>query len=339
MKPHAWIKREVDGGPAGANDFWWCPACGASGGGAYCDPKPFLAGPAIPLSDDCDVARRQIREHAERGRTVASRMTPGWTLSVTDAMTLQGMGQRLERIEALVSRLVRKLDVVLPKASGVIAFQTVRTGQQAYDGPVIGAELDELRRMLGLPKPSAKEQDFWPADYCKRCHGTGEVVAGEGSVPWLAAQGMKLHVANIPENTIEEAYRILRETDPSLSAVKARDMIKRLPDIPIFLHDCTTIEPRGPERTRKFAQIGASFLWIRPVVFPMVDVCPDCRGTANRGLPLQKPYPLGPDAPVQIEWRHVSRHEIDGDRTYTPEELQEWYDRRHGLGQFAEEHG
>ena len=71
VKPHKWETEEIDGGPVGVDDFWICHACGASGGpvmyrkdGLDVVPTmdPFLAGPALDLSDDCDEAKQQIQD-------------------------------------------------------------------------------------------------------------------------------------------------------------------------------------------------------------------------------------------------------------------------------------
>ena len=67
VKKHAWEKEEVDGGPLGTDEFWACFECGASGGAAFhpftgkeTTPRPFLPGPASPLSEDCEEARQQV---------------------------------------------------------------------------------------------------------------------------------------------------------------------------------------------------------------------------------------------------------------------------------------
>ena len=70
-RPHKWDVEEIDGGPVGCDDFWICHQCGASGGPVWYtesgrgDPPsmgPFLAGPALDLSDDCDEAKQQIQD-------------------------------------------------------------------------------------------------------------------------------------------------------------------------------------------------------------------------------------------------------------------------------------
>lgn len=62
-KDHKWEMKEIDGAHMGVDDFWICIDCGASGGPVRKSrkPKPFLAGPAICLSDDCEAAKIFIR--------------------------------------------------------------------------------------------------------------------------------------------------------------------------------------------------------------------------------------------------------------------------------------
>ena len=76
---HTWEIETIDGGTVGDADFWICHRCGASGGPVdtidplqwvdcahivgvqvamlYRKPTPFLAGPALPLPEDCDEAK------------------------------------------------------------------------------------------------------------------------------------------------------------------------------------------------------------------------------------------------------------------------------------------
>jgi len=69
---HNWVIEVVDGGYLGTCDVYHCTGCGCDGGatnivdfsnGGIADsrePKPFLAGPAILLSEDCEEAHQQI---------------------------------------------------------------------------------------------------------------------------------------------------------------------------------------------------------------------------------------------------------------------------------------
>lgn len=65
LNPHAWEVETVPP-PLGLDEgeFWKCANCGASGGAVWDKDKSpihaFLAGPAIPLSIDCEIARIQI---------------------------------------------------------------------------------------------------------------------------------------------------------------------------------------------------------------------------------------------------------------------------------------
>ena len=66
MTEHVWKEELVNGGPVGDDDFYHCTTCGCSGGGVTniwgnrVKPKPFLPGPSLDLSEDCDIAREQI---------------------------------------------------------------------------------------------------------------------------------------------------------------------------------------------------------------------------------------------------------------------------------------
>ncbi len=71
MTAHTWETEEIDGGAVGADDFWICRKCGASGGPVFSQPErlpryPFLAGPALPLSTDCGEAAAQIKTYRSR---------------------------------------------------------------------------------------------------------------------------------------------------------------------------------------------------------------------------------------------------------------------------------
>jgi hypothetical protein len=62
---HLWTTEEVDGGPVGKDDFYICQSCGASGGPVIGNEPPptmapFLAGPALQVSVDCNRAKEQI---------------------------------------------------------------------------------------------------------------------------------------------------------------------------------------------------------------------------------------------------------------------------------------
>jgi hypothetical protein len=76
VSEHIWITEEIDGGALGTSDFWLCSVCGASGGPVWYDhqdkPKraPFLAGPALPLSQNCEEAKKQIAEYRQKEETM-----------------------------------------------------------------------------------------------------------------------------------------------------------------------------------------------------------------------------------------------------------------------------
>lgn len=73
MKEHSWSVEVIEGGPEGGGEFYRCTDCGASGGSTLSmralsrgsgdftrKPSPFFPGPAIDVSEDCDVAHEQI---------------------------------------------------------------------------------------------------------------------------------------------------------------------------------------------------------------------------------------------------------------------------------------
>lgn len=68
MTEHVWEIEEVNGGHLGAEDFYICRRCGASGGpvvfGAPPTFVPFYAdGSQLEVSDDCEEALKQIIAH------------------------------------------------------------------------------------------------------------------------------------------------------------------------------------------------------------------------------------------------------------------------------------
>lgn len=48
----------------------------------------------------------------------------------------------------LINRILR-LEVILPKVDGIIAFSSVRSGHQAYDGPNLIDEMRDAKLLLG----------------------------------------------------------------------------------------------------------------------------------------------------------------------------------------------
>lgn len=89
MTEHTWIVEEIDGGHVGTADVYRCTTCGCCGGGTEgyrfkgkmfgrkpgdppCQmipmkrtPSPFIPGPALDVSDDCDLAQQQIRYYVK----------------------------------------------------------------------------------------------------------------------------------------------------------------------------------------------------------------------------------------------------------------------------------
>ena len=230
-------------------------------------------------------------------------------------------------LEEASRELVRVLDVVLPKVNGVVLLQSLRQGSAAYDGPDPSLAVERVREILGLPNPAAVERDFWPEGYCRTCDGTGEVVAGTGEMPFREGHFLDLYLTSVPDD--ERAVEILRQPVGGVGAgrppppTSARRIVESLKAAPFLLRRGAEVNPRFQAWTRDFKALGARFLWRRSVVHSMYDVCPDCEGTANRGLEKQMPYDLDPAAPVEIRGDDLS-------------EPQRQYDRRHKRGEFAE---
>jgi hypothetical protein len=107
MTPHTWVTEKIDGGPVGVAEFYQCSVCGACGGIAFRkgSPKPFLAGPALPVSEDCEIAYEEISKHLE---------TKEWKRQQLDSM------QR--RAEQLVTEMKRYYGVTLAKGKRGLVY-------------------------------------------------------------------------------------------------------------------------------------------------------------------------------------------------------------------------
>ena len=55
---------------------------------------------------------------------------------------------KLATTERCLTGLLDKLDIILPKVHAIIAFTSIRTGCDAYDGPNISEDMAESRRVL-----------------------------------------------------------------------------------------------------------------------------------------------------------------------------------------------
>lgn len=114
MKPHTWEEREVDGGPVGTGRFLHCTVCGAAGGPPFVKrpPKPFLAGPATPVSEDCNDALTFIR-HYTRQRALSLKqmgskgVSPAYGTMLLDAMGATRAKTDVTPILSLIYRIER----------------------------------------------------------------------------------------------------------------------------------------------------------------------------------------------------------------------------------------
>lgn len=213
---------------------------------------------------------------------------------------IKALRDRWASAQDVALNLVGRLDVMLPKIRGVVGLQSLRVGAPAYDGPDPAPWIEKLRARLGLAdEPRMTERDFWPADYCRTCDGSGMVLPGEGVLPMEAS--LSLCVRSVRDRA--SAYRLMRGLDPGLKAVRARDLLDAMEDgtpLPVIRAGQTWHEAREVSAWR---EIGAEFVHRRQIVWPCYDICPECHGTANRGLPEGTPFQfnnLWPEAPVEL---------------------------------------
>lgn len=109
MKEHTWTIETINGHHLGDMDVWRCRACGNSGGPDLSDGKrtrpawyddigthllsaprgPFLPGPAMIVSLDCDEARQQARDYilGRIARLEKKSISPHYASLLKDAVT------------------------------------------------------------------------------------------------------------------------------------------------------------------------------------------------------------------------------------------------------------
>lgn len=211
--------------------------------------------------------------------------------------------------------LVKKLDVILPKVNSIIGFQALRASRQVYDGPDPTLNIEAIRALLDLPSPAAKERDFWPDDFCKTCDGSGKVLPQTGILPQHAQLQLELCVRSVPDR--ERAYRFLRSLKANYKASEARAILDRMEDGIPFPVEATS---RQDSVVQGWTEIGAEFLYIRRPVWPCYDICSECKGTGNRGLPEGYPFEFGenwPEAPVELS---LLQENPDGSYSTTSQE-------------------
>ena len=216
----------------------------------------------------------------------------------------------------LALELIGRLDVMLPKVEGVVNFQSLRQGTSAYDGPNPHPWIEKMRDHCRLKGMTRTERDFWPDDYCKTCDGSGMVMPAEGLLPQNCS--LELYVRSVPDRAA--AYRLLRRLDPKLTATAAYVFLDGLAQAPrrVLRKGWNPVDAH--EHVRAWVELGVEFVYHRAVVLPCYDVCPDCKGTANRGLPEAhpwKPGPWEPEAPVELQ---MVQKEMDGSLREMPQE-------------------
>jgi hypothetical protein len=119
------------------------------------------------------------------------------------------------------------------------------------------------------------------------------------------------------------AYRLLRTLDSKLPATEARALLDQMEGgtpLPVMRQGW---RPDEHLHVRGWTELGVEFMYFRQIVWPCYDICPDCNGTANRGLPEGHPKewaPVTPEAPVELQ---MHERDIDGERQpMTREELE-----------------
>lgn len=154
MKSHKWEVEEVDGGPVGTGHFWVCHICTASGGpvGGWSGRdqaegpswKPFLAGPAVTLSTDCDEAAKQIAEH--------------WVKKAADE-SARAKAKLERKAQNKLLRIQSGKDGLDSRTRNIVAFlrENWRNNDGA-EGDSVHALCDAVER-LGLEVASLKAKD------------------------------------------------------------------------------------------------------------------------------------------------------------------------------------
>lgn len=227
--------------------------------------------------------------------------------------------ERWAETRKLALELIGRLDVMMPKVEGVIGFQSLRAGgAQVYDGPDPYPWIEKLREHCRLTDQGpATERDFWPEDYCKTCDGSGMVMPQEGTLPQGAS--LQLCIRAVPDRAA--AYRLLRALDPKLPATEAWAILDKMPEEPMpVLSKGNGKDWHEAPVVHAWTELGAEFAYVRSIVWPCYDICPDCNGTANRGLQEGHPFEfnsLWPEAPVELL---MHERNVDGTMQVMPRE-------------------
>ncbi len=210
------------------------------------------------------------------------------------------MLEELWDLRTLTTVLIKKLDIAVPKIDAIVGFSSFRVGQSMYDGPQLGTEIEALRAVLGLSKPAGRPQEFFPPDYCKRCEGMGKVPGGEGIRDEMTRRNMHRWATAVNDN--ERAVAWLLKVKAVDTDEEAAEMLAGLPlDIEyIGKRMVTAIRADGSSRrelmdhaqTARDADLSMFEIekrrpdWNWEPERKWKDICPECRGTGNRGLPV-----------------------------------------------------
>lgn len=65
MSGHTWLQEDFEAPYVGSYSSWRCTVCGACGGLWEKPQHPFISGPAVQVSEDCQQAQLDMRAHAE----------------------------------------------------------------------------------------------------------------------------------------------------------------------------------------------------------------------------------------------------------------------------------
>lgn len=211
----------------GARCTWWdsIDRVGKLESGIPCCPE--CRGVLMEVSD-LDTWSANVEEYAREaddpGYPAFMRWLRGRCFPDVDRARARYDVEPARRVRELATTLVRKLDVALPKIDGMIAFTSLRAGARSYDGPTLHEEVEELRGLLGLPKPAAEAHEFYPEGYCETCKGSGGVPGGDG---------IRSHVhrmnPDMPRSAWKDVCRDCRGTGGRGLPVPAVDYVKGKP--------------------------------------------------------------------------------------------------------------
>jgi len=205
------------------------------------------------------------------------------------------MVEELWDLRTLTTILLKKLDVALPVLDGVIGFQSLRSGVQAYHGPALNEEMEALRALLNLPKPAAHPREFYPEGYCKTCDGEGKVPGGEGLPDRTTKMNMQRFVTAVKDEDAARKLLLARnesDVDGLLSNLPfnlERVGSRGVPSVNAQTREQSTVTLENPPS--KDADLSMFEIeirrwdWDRPSEKRWKDICADCKGDGGRGLP------------------------------------------------------